>query len=175
MACLAAINPSARQLTASFREVDADRLFDMGLDASRVLRDATAWLGSDEHSSHGGGADRHHHHSEISTFAIVAQEPIHAVTLTLLLEVLAEHCGGDLLRMKGIVNVAECPERPAVIHGVQHLFHPPTWLPAWPSPDRRSRLVFIVRGIPQAWIEALLEALETEVREATLSTSSRLG
>jgi G3E family GTPase len=175
MACLAAINPSARQLTASFGEVDADRLFDMGLDDSRILRDATAWLGSDEHSSHGGGADRHHHHSEISTFTIVAQEPIHAVTLTLLLEVLAEHCGGDLLRMKGIVNVAECPERPAVIHGVQHLFRPPTWLPAWPSLDRRSRLVFIVRGIPQAWIEALLEALETEVREATLSTSSRLG
>jgi len=175
IARLAAINPSARLLTASFGEVDAGRLFDMGLEASRILRDATAWLGFDEHSSHGRGADRHHHDSEISTFAIVAQEPIRAVTLTLLLEVLAEHCGGDLLRMKGIVNVAECPERPAVIHGVQHLFHPPAWLPAWPSPDRRSRLVFIVRGIPQAWIEALLEALETEVSEVTRSISSCRG
>jgi G3E family GTPase len=171
MACLAAINPSARLLTASFGEVDADRLFDMGLAASCILRNATPWLGFDEHSRHGMLADRHHHDSEISTFAIVVREPIHAVTLTLLLEVLAEHCGGDLLRMKGIVNVAECPERPAVIHGVQHLFHPPTWLPAWPSPDRRSRLVFIVRGIPRAWIETLLEALETEVGEVTQNTS----
>jgi G3E family GTPase len=175
IARLAAINPSAGLLTAPFGKVDADRLFDIGLDASYVLRNATPWLGLDEHSRHEAVADRHRHDSEISTFAIVANEPIHAVTLTLLLEVLAEHCGGDLLRMKGIVNVVECPERPAVIHGVQHLFHPPTWLPAWPSPDRRSRLVFVVRGIPQAWIETLLEALETEVREATQSTVLRRG
>jgi G3E family GTPase len=183
MARLAAINPSARLATASFGEVDADRLLDMGLDggldggldASRVVRDATAWLGLDERASHGGGTGRHRHEREISTFAIVAREPIHAVTLTLLLEVLAEHCGGDLLRMKGIVNVAEWPERPAVIHGVQHVFHPPAWLPAWPSPDRRSRLVFIVRRIPRAWIEALLEALEIEVDEAMRSTSPGRG
>ena len=94
-------------------------------------------------------------------------QPVHAVTLTLLLEVLAEHCGGDLLRLKGIVNVAESPDRPAVIHGVQHVFHPPAWLDRWPSEDRRTRLVCIVRDIPRAWIEALLEALEAEVREVT--------
>ena len=93
------------------------------------------------------------------------EQPIRAVTLTLLLETLAEHCGGDLLRLKGIVNVAESPDRPAVIHGVQHVFHPPAWLARWPSDDRRSRLVFIARDIPQAWIEALLDALEAEVGE----------
>ena len=87
------------------------------------------------------------------------------ITLTLLLEALAEHCGGDLLRLKGIVNIAESPERPAVIHGVQHVFHPPAWLDRWPSEDRCSRLVFITRNIPRAWIEALLEALEAEVEE----------
>jgi G3E family GTPase len=94
------------------------------------------------------------------------------VTLTLLLEVLAEHCGRDLLRLKGIVNVAECPDRPAVLHGVQHVFHPPTWLEAWPSEDRRSRLVFIVRDIPRTWIESLLKALEAEVGEVTQSIKS---
>ena len=88
------------------------------------------------------------HDAQISCFAILREEPIRAVTLTLLLEVLAEHCGGDLLRLKGIVNVAESPDRPAVIHGVQHVFHPPAWLERWPSEDRRSRLVFIVRDIP---------------------------
>ena len=95
------------------------------------------------------------------------EQPIRAVTLTLLLEILAEHCGGDLLRLKGIVNVAESPDRPAVIHGVQHVFHPPAWLERWPSEDRRSRLVFIVRDIPRGWVEALLEALEAEVGEVT--------
>jgi G3E family GTPase len=87
------------------------------------------------------------------------------VTLTLLLEVLAEHCGADLLRLKGLVNVAESPDRPAVIHGVQHVFHPPTWLERWPSADRRSRLVVIGRNLRQAWVEALLDALEAEVGE----------
>ena len=105
------------------------------------------------------------HAAEISCFAILREEPLRAVTLTLLLEALAEHCGGDLLRLKGIVNVAESPDRPAVIHGVQHVFHPPAWLDRWPSADRRTRLVFIVRDIPQAWIEALLAALEAEVEE----------
>ena len=112
--------------------------------------------------------DPHRNHdAQISCFAILREQPLHAVTLTLLLEALAEHCGGDLLRLKGIVNVAESPDRPAVIHGVQHVFHPPAWLDRWPSEDRRSRLVFIVRDIPRAWIEALLEALEAEVREVT--------
>jgi G3E family GTPase len=142
--------------------------------ARRAPRAATAfagWLGLDAHTH--GSAHAHHddrpsgHAQEISCFAIVREQPVHAVTLTLLLEVLAEHCGGDLLRLKGLVNVAESPDRPAVIHGVQHVFHPPAWLDRWPSEDRRTRLVCIVRDIPRAWIEALLEALEAEVREVT--------
>jgi G3E family GTPase len=166
---LAAINSSATVLTSSFGDVDAEQLFDMGLDAAAGKhRDLRAWLGQDKHA-HDWPArhDRVSHDAQISCFAILREEPIRAITLTLLLEVLAEHCGGDLLRLKGIVNVAECPDRPAVIHGVQHVFHPPAWLQGWPSADRRSRLVFIVRDIPQAWIETLLEALETEVGEVT--------
>ena len=107
----------------------------------------------------------HHHAPKILCHTIVREQPIRAVTLTLLLEVLAEHCGADLLRLKGLVNVAESPDRPAVIHGVQHVFHPPTWLERWPSADRRSRLVFIGRNLRRAWVEALLEALDAEVGE----------
>jgi G3E family GTPase len=43
-----------------------------------------------------------------------------------------------------------------VLHGVQHVFHPPVRLDAWPSADRRTRLVFIVRGIPRETIEKTL-------------------
>ena len=53
-----------------------------------------------------------------------------------------------------------------MIHGVQHVFHPLAWLDRWPSDDRRSRIVFITRNIPRAWIEALLAALDIEVGEA---------
>jgi len=45
-----------------------------------------------------------------------------------------------------------------VLHGVQHLFHPPVLLPAWPSDDHRTRIVFITRDLPRAKIEESLAA-----------------
>ena len=166
---LAAINSSAIVLKASFGEVDPQRLFDMGLPLAAAKRvDVQAWLGVEAQArDHAVARDHRAHDAEISCFAILRAAPIRAVTLTLLLEILAEHCGADLLRLKGIVNVAESSDRPAVIHGVQHVFHPPAWLERWPSADRRSRLVFITRGIPQAWVEALLAAVEAEVCEVS--------
>ena len=53
----------------------------------------------------------------------------------------------------------------AVVHGVQHVFHPLDWLDRWPSEDRRTRLVFITRGISRAWVDVLLAAIECEVAE----------
>ena len=107
------------------------------------------------------------HGSSIHTFSIVRETPFCAVTLTLLLQALSEHCGGNLLRLKGIVQIEEDPERPAVIHGVQHVFHPPTWLERWPGSDRRSRLVFIAKSIQPAWVTALIETLDAEVRQVS--------
>ena len=95
------------------------------------------------------------------------EEPLRAVTLPLLLSALAENCGADLLRMKGIVRVLEAPERPAVIHGVQHVYHAPVWLPRWPSADRRTRLVFIGRNIRESWVRTLIELLDAEVATET--------
>jgi G3E family GTPase len=152
---LAALNPAAKVLTASFGEVAPERLFDAGGDALRGV--------SPENRPH--VHEHAGHAADITCFAVLREAPIRAVTLTLLLEVLAEHCGADLLRLKGIVNIAESPERPAVIHGVQHVFHPPAWLDHWPSADRRSRLVLIGRNLRQAWVEALLEAIEAEVAD----------
>jgi hypothetical protein len=42
---------------------------------------------------------------------------------------------------------------------VQHLAHPPVELQAWPDGERASRLVFITRGIGQAQVRALLDAV----------------
>jgi G3E family GTPase len=152
---LAALNPSAPVLPASFGDIDPERLFD-----------ARIW---DPAGKLDGPADEHHFHhdDQIVCFALIRKQPIPAVALTLFLEVLAEHCGADLLRLKGIVAIAESPERPAVIHGVQHMFHAPGFLERWPSDDRRSRLIFIARDLPRAFAEALLDAIEAEVRETT--------
>jgi G3E family GTPase len=150
---VAALNPAAPTLRAVRGRIDAADLF---ADPRRGTRpEIDAWLGE----AHG----HEDHDAEIGAYTIVRAAPIPAVALTLFLEALAEHCGADLLRLKGIVNIAESPERPAVIHGVQHVFHAPTWLERWPSADRTSRMVFITRRIPQRWVELLLDAISAEV------------
>jgi G3E family GTPase len=74
------------------------------------------------------------------------------------MEVLTSLRGPDLLRVKGLLDIEGEPG-PVVVQGVQHLFHPPVTLDAWPSDDHRSRLVFITRNIPRAMIENLLGAI----------------
>jgi G3E family GTPase len=159
---LAALNPSAPVLPAAFGDIDPARLFD-----ARIWDPSKLAALPDEPHHHHGAHDRNRHDERIACFALIREEPIPAVALTLFLEVLAEHCGADLLRLKGIVAIAESPERPAVIHGVQHMFHAPAFLERWPSDDRRSRLVFIARDVPREFPAALLDAIEAEVRETT--------
>ena len=63
-----------------------------------------------------------------------------------------------LLRVKGIVKLAEHPDRPVVVHGVQHIFHPTAQLERWPDDDRRTRLVFITRDLPEKTVQELFGA-----------------
>jgi G3E family GTPase len=109
---------------------------------------------------------RGRHTDGIDTFALQRERAVPALALTLLLEALAEHCGARLLRVKGLVNIEEMPDRPAIIHGVQHVFAPPAFLEHWPSTDRTTRLVFITQGVPRHFPTRLLDAIEQEVREA---------
>jgi G3E family GTPase len=66
--------------------------------------------------------------------------------------------GPNLLRLKGIVNVAEMPDTPVVVHGVQHLFHPTARLERWPDDDRRTRIVCIMRDGEPDKIAELFDA-----------------
>ncbi len=82
-------------------------------------------------------------------------KPLSWEPFALAIEVLLSMRGENLLRVKGILSIVES-ETPLVIHGVQHLFHPPVTLPAWPDEDRRSRIVFITRDLPREAVESLL-------------------
>lgn len=155
---VAAMNPGTQIARAVHGDIAPSALFTGGsYDVSNKNADITSWLAHDAH------AHDHAHASDITSFCIVREQPLHAVTLALLLSALAENCGADLLRMKGIVNVREDPQRPAVIHGVQHVYHAPVWLPRWPSADQRTRLVFIGRQLRESWVRGLIELLEQEV------------
>ena len=104
------------------------------------------------------GDPRHgrRHGEDISTFSIIIDHPVEWGAFRQWLEYLAMLKGEDLLRFKGLIHIAERPDTPIVVHGVQHVFHPPRELAAWPSADRRTRLVFITRGISRSLIENTL-------------------
>ena len=162
---LARVNPGAPVLGVVQGAVAPAVLFDSGIyDVRGKHPDVHAWLAHEAVAAAGGRA-RHHHDGDLMSFCIVRDKPLRAVTLALMLSALAENCGTDLLRMKGIVGVAERPDRPAVIHGVQHVYHAPVWLEAWPSADRRTRMVFIGRNMRESWVRNLLDLLDAEVVE----------
>ena len=82
--------------------------------------------------------------------------------------------GADILRLKGLLNVAGVPT-PVLINGVQHIVHPPSHLEEWPDADRRSRLIFIVRGLQRARIERSLAVFNDLVNKPARSSPRRRG
>ena len=108
--------------------------------------------------------DHHHHHDvnrhdeRVRAFTLATERAIPAAMLDLFLELLRSTHGPNLLRMKAIVNIEETPDRPMVLHGVQHVLHPATQLEAWPDDDHRTRMVFIVRDIEPRVIRELFDA-----------------
>ncbi|MEM7023987.1 MAG: GTP-binding protein [Pseudomonadota bacterium] len=163
---LRALNPSAPILEAVQGDIDPSAILEAGLyDPSRKSSDVQRWLreesyhasAHDHHGQHGHDVNRHD--ERIQAFCVRRQEPIGGAAMSFFLTLLTSQRGEDLLRVKGILNIAETPETPMVIHGVQHLFHPPVVLDAWPSEDRDTRLVFITRDLARSEIEHLLDAL----------------
>ena len=69
--------------------------------------------------------------------------------------------------MKGIVKLEEDPERPLVLHAVQHVMHPPAQLPAWPDADRRTRIVFITKDLDEGFVRRMFDAFAGHVAPDT--------
>ena len=121
---------------------------------AKTIDEARAYYAAQGHEP---GEDHEHNHDPlIRSFCVVREEPLPIDTLRLFLDGLAREAGPDLLRVKGIVNIEERPDTPAVIQGAQQIFHSLDWLDAWPSDDQRTRIVFITRGIEQEHIEDTL-------------------
>ena len=169
------LNPGAALLDADApaEAVIAGGLF--GLDGK--IADVAAWLKTEAveeaereshahqhgHHHHHHGHDHHHHDvnrhdDQIRAFCLTSDTPIRQGTLDMFLDLLRSSQGAKLLRVKGLVALAEDPEHPVVIHGVQHVIHVPAVLPRWPSEDRRSRIVFIVDDLERDIVEKLWNA-----------------
>jgi G3E family GTPase len=168
------LNPGATILKADapVKEIIAGGLFDL----DGKITDVAEWLKTEaveeaereshahQHAHHHHGHDHHHRHDvnrhdeRIRAFCLTSDQPIRHGTLDMFLDLLRSSQGAKLLRVKGLIALAEDPEHPVVIHGVQHVIHVPAVLPRWPSEDRRSRLVFIVDDLERETVEKLWNA-----------------
>lgn len=181
---LRALNPAARILTTHRGEATAARLLNSGLyNPYTKSIDAQAWLNAEAYAS-GEKRRRHRHHGHehhdhdhehhdvsrhddhIRSFTFSDARAISPQGLDMFLGLLQSYHGANMLRMKGIVKVADDPARPIVLHGVQHIYHPPVRLAHWPDGDERTRLVFIVKDIEKRLIEDLFKAFTDEVSGA---------
>jgi G3E family GTPase len=157
---LRAINPAAPIVPVLQGVVEADRLFDAGLyNPATKSNDVRRWLQAEAYDAvHGHDHAHHeahgHHHAHdvnrhddrIRATCLTFDAPLRAEAFERWIDILTSLKGADILRVKGIVHLLDHP-KPVVVHGVQHLFHPPVELDGWPSDDRRTRLVFITRDI----------------------------
>jgi G3E family GTPase len=169
VARLRALNPLAPIAIVVQGKVTPEMIFGDDPPGPELRQDrlaAAAALGHEHHHDQDGGADHMSHHHGISTVAVTRDEPVEWPRLRAWLTALASLKGPDLLRVKGIVHVAG-RAGPVVIHGVQHVFHPPVELKAWPDADRRTRIVFITRNIKA---EALAQSFTAAMTEGARVT-----
>lgn len=172
------LNPTAGIVAPVKGEVDPERLFDTGLwnareksvDVRRWLReealqaetaqDHGAQCGPDCDHDHAHPHEEHaHRHDDgIRTFCLRFDRPLVWARVAEALDLLAQRFGDRLLRTKGLLNIQDVAV-PAVIQGVQHTFYPPGALAAWPSEDRRSRIVFITRDLDENAVRRTLTPL----------------
>ena len=182
---LLSLNPSVDIIEATPSNIDPSVLFGSGMFNPETKKiDLNAWLRTDAYENRppevlqegisepdqaalqyyqeqGHNPEgTHAHDPAIKSFCVVRETPVGIDTLRNFLEALSREAGPDLLRVKGIVNVAERPDTPAVIQGAQQIFHSLEWLEHWPSDDKRTRIVFITRGIEQSYIEDTFELIE---------------
>lgn len=174
---LRALNPAAALLEGG--EADYANLFDCGLYAPETkTADVRRWLGEDTHGhdhaghDHHGHDDHHHHHhhhydDRIRTFSLVHDRPLPYTAVENFLDLLRATKGEHLLRIKGIIEIAEDPSRPLVIHGVQKMLHPPARLPTWPDGVRGARIVLITMDLDEDYVRRLFAAFTGEPRPDT--------
>jgi G3E family GTPase len=164
MARLAALNPAAPVLDAAQGEATAARLIECGLyNPEQKIPDVKRWLAEEAYAAAATRHYEHHHdpnrHDErIRAFTLATDTPIPGATFEMFIDLVRSLHGPKLLRLKGIVKIAEEPDRPLVIHGVQHVMHPPVRLERWPDADERTRIVVITRDLAPEAVMRLFDA-----------------
>lgn len=163
---LSGMNPSAEILDRDGAIACFPRFFEGAYIPSDRIDDVAGWLAldrmlrSEEESA--APSTRSVHAGDISAMSLIHDGPVTRSALNIFLMLLSNTAGASLLRMKGLVCLAEEPDRPVIVHAVQHLMHPLTQLTTWPNEDRRTRLVVIGRGHDERAIVDIFKLLAGE-------------
>lgn len=180
---IADLNPVAEVMSIDLSpKIVASLLTTPGFDAADPKADPRPWLKLTQHlarqeAEQHHGHDHHHDHDHdhdhaghtahyhlrgkgIESFVLLREKPLSREELQFLLDGITQNLGPGLLRVKGLVNIADETGRPAVIQGAQHLLHTMTWLERWPDKDHRTRIVFITQGITGAELREIVELLD---------------
>ncbi len=163
-AALGRLNPTAPILDATLGPWLPDALLAQDVyDPAHGRAEVAHWLSEQAADPAHHGHDPNRHGADIRAFCLCFEQPLDWTAFGIWLTMLLHVHGQKVLRVKGILNVAGLPT-PVVIHGVQHVIHPPAHLDRWPDDERRSRIVFIVRGLEQDLIERSLAAFHRQAR-----------
>ncbi|GGC67165.1 ATP-binding protein [Siccirubricoccus deserti] len=174
---LRALNPGAPLHRAVLGGIGPDILLSAGpYDPAAKAPEVAAWPDAEAWATAQAHHLGHHHHHDINrhdariqSFCLSFDEPLPLEGLASWLEMLVATRGDALLRVKGLLNLAG-EDQPVVLHAVQHVFHLPARLAAWPAGhDRRSRLVFILRDLPRQVVEDGLAAFIAAARGAPVA------
>lgn len=104
------------------------------------------------------GPSRPRHSSGVSTASVTLSEPVDPVRVVVWLSALLHAYGGQILRLKGLLDVGE-GQGPLVLDAVQHVVYPPRHLSEWEG-ERTSSLVIISAGLEA---RTMVEAFATVV------------
>jgi G3E family GTPase len=167
---LSALNPAAPLLVAVAGAVEPAALLGVGpYDPATRAPDVAGWIGAaaphhHHHDHHHHAHDPNRHGAHIQALCLEFDTPLPWDGLATWLEMLAMTRGPAVLRMKGVLDLVG-ESLPVVVHGVQHVFHPPRRLPAWPPGPRRSRLVFVLRDLDPRVVREGLDAFLLAARQ----------
>jgi G3E family GTPase len=97
-------------------------------------------------------------HPSITSTTLDFNQPLDWTAFSLWLSLLLHAWGGNLLRIKGLLDVGRAG--PVILNSVQHVIHPPEHLAIWPTEAQSSHLVFITNELPANRIGRSLEAFQ---------------
>jgi len=140
---LRSMNPRAHQKKVHFGEADIKEILDIrGFNLNAILDVSPEFLTSDYHE----------HDDDVKSFVWKDPRPLNMEKIETFLSLMVQNYGENLLRYKGVLNVADEPKK-MIFQGVHMLMGGTPGKPWEEGETRESVMVFIGKGIPRKLFE----------------------